>query len=160
MGLYLIQWGSWGQLESSWGQPGDSQGHRGSSRKAPRRCKLVPEFGFEHHVCSRYKIRCPPNTASKNGRRGAFPIIQYQEERRIEQQLLLDGKFEMMDERTYCYWMAKPKNGAMEPELAKHEWLKLCEAEGAITDLLGKTERYPMHPLLQSKRRHIVYTSV
>eukprot|EP00969_Alexandrium_andersonii_P110563 4879394-Alexandrium_andersonii.AAC.1 len=38
--------------------------------------------------------------------------------------------------------MAKPKNGCVEGEVAKAQWLKLYSAVGAITDQLGPCERF------------------
>ena len=63
------------------------------------------------------------------------------EEIRQEARTDIQGIFHMMDERTHCHWMAKPKNGALETEIAKAKWLELGSAPGATTDMLGPCER-------------------
>ena len=91
-------------------------------------------------VLSVYFVRCPPTPATT--KRKKFDIFNYVEEERREQQLLLDGVLEMMDERHYGAWMAKPKNGCVDGETAKVMWQELCKTPGAILDNKGKSAKF------------------
>ena len=53
----------------------------------------------------------------------------------------MDREGDMMDMRTYIHWMAKPKNGALEHQVAERKWHELCQAPGAIIDFKGPEER-------------------
>mgnify|MGYP001813951621 CR=1 FL=1 len=90
-------------------------------------------------VVKKYKQRVPPPGKK---RKEPFMVLQYIEERRQEQAVLLDGVLEMMTERAFVVWMAKPKNGCMDPEEAKREWKKKLDAPGAIVDEKGPNARY------------------
>ena len=90
-----------------------------------------------------YFVRCPQkNPSKKASRRPVFACANYIEEERRERQLLLDGIYEMMHERHYIYFMSKPKNGCIEAEVARKDWLELCKKTGALVDMRGPTERY------------------
>ena len=82
--------------------------------------KVMADEKLMREVCTQYRIRCPPPPDGE--KRKTFPILQYLEERRQETALILDGVYEMMDERMYCHWMAKPKNGAVEMEPSLIFW--------------------------------------
>ena len=90
-------------------------------------------------VVAAYHARAPP--AGKK-RKEQFNILQYIEERRLESAVIFDGVMEMMSEQMYVAWMAKPKNGGMDPLEAAAEWKTLFSAPGAITDDLGKNPKY------------------
>jgi hypothetical protein len=72
------------------------------------------------------------------GKRPKAPVVlEFIEEHRHEQQLLREGHHEMMCERVYLAWMAKPKNGPLDAFKAKSRFVQLCEADNAITDSDG-----------------------
>ena len=93
-------------------------------------------------VTDNYLVRCPEPEKGSKAKRKQFPIIQYIEELRQEQQILLDSVYEMMCERQFIAWMAKSKNGSMDPLEAAALFKTKCEEYGAITDKLGPTARY------------------
>ena len=91
-------------------------------------------------ICAAYWVKCPePKQGQKKAK---FVIAIYIEELRQEQQLLVDGVFEMMDERHYTYWTGKPKNGCVPPDECAAKWRELYNAPHAITDSLGPCQRY------------------
>ena len=92
-------------------------------------------------VCNNYKCRCPPPPPGK--KREGFNIAVYLEEIRQEQAVLYDGIQEMMSLPHFVSWMAKPKNGSMDPQEAATERHRLHNAEGAITDKLGRVPKHP-----------------
>ena len=67
-------------------------------------------------VVARYKRVHGKKAGSK---RSTPQILDLVNEHRQEQQLLRDGLLEMMNERQYTHWMAKPKNGSIDAILSK-----------------------------------------
>ena len=63
------------------------------------------------------------------------PNTQYKEETSQARRLELEGKYQMMCEREYVYWMGKPKNGSMDPADAKAQFWVEFEKKDAITDI-------------------------
>ena len=62
-------------------------------------------------MIQQYHIRCPEREGLA---RGDFPMLVFQREEKQEEGILKDAVFEMMDLRTYQFWKAKPKNGALD----------------------------------------------
>ena len=96
-------------------------------------------------VCTAYKLRTGLGQVKANGtlvKPKKFGIMKYREECLQEQAILLDGTYEMMDQRHYCAWMAKPKNGCQDYETSKLEWQQFHDAKDSITDKLGKSSHY------------------
>ena len=91
-------------------------------------------------VVQAYHMRCPKIEGKK---RKTIVILSYREEQRQEQQLLLDGVFEMMNAKQYQHWMAKPKNGGIDVEVSRAKFKELCEAPNAVTDQLSETLSFP-----------------
>jgi hypothetical protein len=87
-----------------------------------------------------YKARCPPAVAKK--KRSTFVVMQYLEEVRQEQSLIMDGVMQMMDERHFVYWMGKAKNGSLDPREAAALWQEKYDAPKAIKDSLGPNSKY------------------
>ena len=85
-------------------------------------------------VIKNYHYRCPE---AKESKRSNFPIATYIEEIRQEHAILTDGVYEMMNERQFIHFFGKPKNGGIEAVVAASNFLVDCEAQGAITDMLG-----------------------
>ena len=82
-------------------------------------------------VVAKYKERrltAKPTTIAKTF------ILDYREEVRQETQLLLDGKWEMMEIPRYCAWMAKSKNGSMGEIQATSLWKEKFMKPGALVD--------------------------
>ena len=69
-------------------------------------------------------------------------ISQYQEETTMSHQLKMEGVWEMMSEKHFQIWMAKPKNGSVDPQEASALWQAEFEADAAITDHLGRNPKY------------------
>ena len=99
------------------------------------------------HAVQAYKDTLP----APGKKRKQFVIVQYIEERRNESSVLLDGIQEMMDERHFMVWMAKPKNGCKDALEASAEWHKKCAAPGAIIDYKGPCEKYRKRVAIQVK---------
>ena len=86
-----------------------------------------------------YHARFPEETSKK---RTSFPIAQYIEERRQESSIIMDGVYEMMTERAYVAWMAKPKNGCMDPQEVAAQWKEEYSTPKAVTDNLGTNPKW------------------
>ena len=80
-----------------------------------------------------YDSQCPKVQGKK---RGGFTQLQYQEYLRQEQSLLMDSVGEMMSELHFVTWMAKPKNGCMDPMAASALWNEKRLPPCALTDEL------------------------
>lgn len=68
--------------------------------------------------------------------------LQYMEEERTVSSVDLEGSQQMMNLRQYKVWLAKPKNGSVEPEEAAIRFENLCKAPGAIIDEKGDCPKY------------------
>lgn len=80
------------------------------------------------------EARCPKVVGKK---RDKFCILAYQETCRQETSVVKDCIYEMMTERAFVHWMAKPKNGAMDPMEASALFQAKKTEIGAVTDNLG-----------------------
>ena len=78
---------------------------------------------------------------TKRAKREGFVIIQYDEEVRRAQQLLLDGVYEMMNVKQYQTFKGKPEQGAQDEDDAKREFDTMCGKSDSIKDLLGPTPK-------------------
>ena len=85
-----------------------------------------------------WAYRCQPKPGSAKFQ--PLGIGVYLEECRQEEQILKDGLYEMFNLKHYQHFMAKPKNGCMDAEVAKQKWLAYFTAPGSIADKLGPTK--------------------
>ena len=84
----------------------------------------------------------PSETDHDFGKRELSAYEQFLEEQRQESAVLLDGTYQMMDERMCIHWAGKPKNGSQDPEDSRTEFRRMWkDPEAKLRDELGPTAR-------------------
>ena len=82
--------------------------------------------------------RMYPKVPGKN--RPLPMVVQLDEELREEEQLLIDGVFQMMNVKALQVFRAKPQNGGFEYDDSKAEFLRLHNDPETVTDEKGPTK--------------------
>jgi hypothetical protein len=88
-----------------------------------------------------YKVRLDA-ADGKPRKAGLFPILIYRDQVKQEQSILRDENWEFMSSIAFITWLGKPKNGSVDPLVAKGMWDEFYKAPNAITDELGLVHAY------------------
>ena len=103
----------------------DKQAHQNLQNSAIEQSKM--DWWLQSQSCptkyrralNRYRVLHP----KIKGKRRKPPVLaEFITEEREEEQMILDGVAEMMCERGYVHWKAKPKNGSIESDISKAEF--------------------------------------